>query len=102
MDTRHDSVARVFIVTGKNNQKVDVMPYERKAFENIPPNMQKAVEILQHLAKGEHGSTCNRTACNISPATWWNPHTGKFYCTRCAMRINVSLAEHNLELCIQE
>ncbi len=38
---------------------------------------------------------CNRTACQKEGATWWNPSTQAYYCTRCAKRIN----KYNPGLC---
>ncbi len=38
---------------------------------------------------------CNRTACQKEGATWWNPSTQAYYCTRCAKKIN----QYNPGLC---
>lgn len=38
--------------------------------------------------KGDIGGECNRGACNISPAIWYNTSTKKHYCQRCAFKIN--------------
>lgn len=39
--------------------------------------------------KGHKNGECNRTACENTPATWWNQYTQAFYCEPCARRINV-------------
>lgn len=38
--------------------------------------------------KGLFNGKCNRTACQLPPATWWNPNTSAYYCGYCAMLIN--------------
>lgn len=39
--------------------------------------------------KGEHGSTCNRSACQTElPAYFYNHSTRKYYCSTCADLIN--------------
>jgi len=38
--------------------------------------------------KGEHGGTCNRTACDNRHANEYNLVTRKYYCIACARKIN--------------
>lgn len=40
------------------------------------------------LEKGRKYAECNRTACTMRPALWWNKYTQAFYCEECALRIN--------------
>jgi len=43
--------------------------------------------------KGQFNRHCNRTDCQQPPATWWNKGTRKYYCERCARKINRVCAE---------
>ena len=43
------------------------------------------------IKKGEYLGECNRTACQNTPATFFNYSTKMFYCRACAMLIN----QHN-------
>jgi hypothetical protein len=38
--------------------------------------------------KGGFMAVCNRTACNISPAIWFNSSTRKYYCNKCGLKLN--------------
>lgn len=38
--------------------------------------------------KGNFNNECNRTACKVSPATYYNHSTRKYYCKACADLIN--------------
>lgn len=40
------------------------------------------------IEKGHWGGQCNRTACEMPNATWYNSVTQMYYCTECANRIN--------------
>jgi hypothetical protein len=40
------------------------------------------------MEKGEFSGECNRTACNLGPATYYNHSTRKYYCCKCALKIN--------------
>lgn len=54
-------------------------------------------------AKGEKGGECNRTACDASPAFWFNSSTRAYYCVACAARINYwSKRDHEVILCKNE
>jgi hypothetical protein len=39
------------------------------------------------MQKGEHGGQCNRTVCEVIPATYYNYSTTKYYCRSCAFDI---------------
>lgn len=43
---------------------------------------------MSSITMGSHGHECNRTACNESPATFYNQSTQKYYCAGCAATIN--------------
>ena len=49
-----------------------------------PTNSPKNTEAM----KGDYKDECNRKACNISPATYYNHSTEKHYCRACALEIN--------------
>lgn len=38
--------------------------------------------------KGELGQECNRTACDVTPALFFNTSTKAHYCAGCARKIN--------------
>lgn len=38
--------------------------------------------------KGQRGGNCNRTACQLAPAPYYNPYTHAFYCKTCARELN--------------
>jgi hypothetical protein len=46
--------------------------------------------MAQHdpALKGKFGGNCNRTACQVPGADWWNPNTNAYYCCDCAVLIN--------------
>lgn len=38
--------------------------------------------------KGVKGGNCNRTACQMPHADWYNPYTYAYYCRCCAKELN--------------
>jgi hypothetical protein len=53
------------------------------------------------IDKGAPHGTCNRGACDTSPATWWNPHMRMHYCCDCAQKLNDVFKSHDMQLCEQ-
>ncbi len=57
------------------------------------------------MEKGEFSGECNRIACNLGPATYYNYSTRKYYCCKCALMINQanpeSLKMYGHSLCTQ-
>jgi hypothetical protein len=48
--------------------------------------------------KGIKGGNCNRTACQLPNAVWYNHSTQKYYCHSCADDINQWNHKDALEL----
>lgn len=52
---------------------------------------EMGIMFIERPLKGHWNGDCNRTACNKSPASYYNHSTQKYYCKECALMIN----EHN-------
>lgn len=59
---------------------------------------QRLIDMFRLADKGLLGGECNRSACSIRPANYWNPHTHAHYCVRCARSINDSINESSLQV----
>ena len=45
--------------------------------------------------KGQFSKLCNMTSCNTGlPADWYNHGSMKYYCKKCALRLNGDLFNH--------
>lgn len=63
-------------------------------------NFEKRPEPQDHpnfLNKGKKGLRCNRTACEHTEAYYWNHVTQAYYCQGCAMRINASCQQSQMD-----
>lgn len=45
--------------------------------------------------KGVKGGNCNRTACQMPGANWYNPYTYAHYCKGCADLLNETWEQDN-------
>lgn len=57
------------------------------------PRLSKPKKKWESPVKGKFNGACNRTECQQHPATWYNHSTRRYYCHRCAVKIN----EHDPE-----
>lgn len=63
--------------------------FKREFMNEIPPD-----------AVGIEGGLCNRTACRMPGASWFNWGSRAWYCSACAHRINS--AHYPDKLCVQD
>jgi hypothetical protein len=61
---------------------------ESMAIEDAAIKQDSGIIRYLKVLKGIHGQQCNRTACQNSPATFYNQSTKKYYCPSCAENIN--------------
>lgn len=62
---------------------VDQLYFNMKGYRGYLP-----APLEKPPAKGEKRGECNRTACNLPNAIWYNSSTRMYYCTACAHKIN--------------